>query len=67
MLLAKFGAHEPLWFSVFDGETCSKAILAVCGGHGKSPYFLQVAFLRLLSPDYLVLSLLFVDGQENMQ
>jgi hypothetical protein len=47
-------------------ETCSKVILASVGRHGKSPCFLQVAFLRLLSPDYLMLSLLFVDGQKNM-
>jgi hypothetical protein len=34
-----------------DVKTCSKAILAVCRGHGKSPCFLEVAFLRLLGVD----------------
>jgi hypothetical protein len=43
-------------------KTCSKAVLASVGRHGKSPCFLQVAFLLLRSPDYLMLSLLFVDG-----
>ena len=29
--------------------------------------FYESLFLRLLSPDYLMLSLVFVDGQENME
>jgi len=32
-------------------ETCSKAILAVCRGYGKSPCFFEVGFLRLLGVD----------------
>ena len=32
-------------------ETCSKALLALCRGYGKSPCFLEVAFLRLLGVD----------------
>jgi len=47
-------------------KTCSKALLALCHGHGKSPYFLEVAFLRLVSPDCLLLVMLSVDGAKNM-
>lgn len=32
-------------------ETCSKAILALCVGHGKSPCFLRYAFLQLFGVD----------------
>jgi hypothetical protein len=32
-------------------ETCSKALLALCRGYGKSPCFLEVTFLRLLGVD----------------
>jgi hypothetical protein len=48
-------------------ETCSKVFLTVCLGHGKSPCFLQVAFLWLFGPDYPLLVLLCVDGAENME
>jgi len=48
-------------------ETCSNAILSFSGGHGKSPCFLDVAFLRLVSPDYPLLILPYVDGRENME
>ncbi len=48
-------------------KTCSKALLALCLGHGKSPCFLEVAFLRLLSPDYRLLILPCVNGEENME
>jgi hypothetical protein len=48
-------------------KTCSKAISALCSGHGKSPYFLEVDFLRLLSPDYRLLVLPCVDGAEFLE
>lgn len=48
-------------------ETCSKAILALSRGHGKSPCFSVVAFLQLVSPDYPLLILPYVDGRENME
>ena len=32
-------------------ETCSKGTFALCLGHGKSPCFLQAAFLWLVGPD----------------
>jgi hypothetical protein len=48
-------------------ETCSKAILALCRGHGKSPCFLEVAFLELFGPDYRVTILPCIDGAENME
>jgi hypothetical protein len=57
---------ELLWNGFLAVKTCSKDLLTVRQGHGKSPCFLQVAFLQLLSPDYLMAILLFVDGQENM-
>ena len=48
-------------------KTCSKAILAHSLGHGKSPCFLQVAFLRLVGPDYPLLILPCGDGAKNME
>jgi hypothetical protein len=48
-------------------KTCSKALLARYLRHGKSPCFLQVAFLWLLGPDYPVSILPCVDGAENME
>jgi hypothetical protein len=43
-------------------KTCSKAFFAVYRGHGISPCFLDVAFLRLFSPDWLVSKFCRVDG-----
>jgi hypothetical protein len=48
-------------------KTCSKALLALSQKHGKSPCFLQVTFLQLVSPDYQLLVLLFADGQEFLE
>jgi hypothetical protein len=48
-------------------KTCSKAISALCGRHGKSPCFSQVTFLKLVGPDYPVLILSYVNGQETME
>lgn len=48
-------------------KTCSKAVLAHSGGHGKSQCFSQVAFLQSVGPDYLLLILRCVDGTENME
>jgi len=48
-------------------KTCSKALLALCRGHGKSPCFSEVAFLLLVGPDYPLLVLPCVDGAENME
>lgn len=45
----------------------SKGILAPIAGHGKSPCFSEVAFLQLFGPDYLVLVLPSVDGQEFLE
>ena len=45
-------------------ETCSKAHFDSCLGHGKSPCFSGVAFLWLVGPDYPLLVLPTVDGQE---
>gem|GEM_PF-2910478 len=48
-------------------KTCSKAISALCGRHGKSPCISQVAFLQLVGPDYPPLISPYVDGAENME
>ena len=48
-------------------KTCSKAISAYGRGHGKSPCFLEVAFLQSVGPDYLLLILRCVDGAKNME
>jgi hypothetical protein len=48
-------------------ESCSKALFALYLGHEKSPCFLQVAFLRLVGPDYQLLILPCVDGAKNLE
>jgi len=47
--------------------TCSKGILALCSGHGKSPCFSRWSFLKLFGPDYTALVLPCVDGQEFLE
>jgi hypothetical protein len=42
-------------FAFLAVETCSKAILALFAGHGKSPCFLRCDFLRVLSVDDVLL------------
>lgn len=48
-------------------KTCSKALSALCREHGKSPCFLEVAFLQSVSPDCRLLVLPSVVGAENME
>jgi hypothetical protein len=48
-------------------KSCSKALLALCFGYGKSPCFSEVAFLWLVGPNYPLLILLYVDGAKNME
>ena len=48
-------------------EACSKAILALCAGHGKSPCFSEVAFLSVVGPDYPLLILPCVNGQDFLE
>jgi hypothetical protein len=48
-------------------ETCSKAFSAVCRGHGKSPCFSEVAFLRLLGVDCRVLKVTCVYGARTLE
>ncbi len=53
--------------AVMAVKTRSKAISSHCSRHGKSPCFLQVAFLWLVGPDYPLLILPCVDGAENLE
>jgi hypothetical protein len=62
-----FPENSPLRVAVMAVKTCSKALLALYLGHGKSPSFSEVAFLQLVGPDYPLLILPCVDGQENME
>jgi hypothetical protein len=48
-------------------ETCSKAIFALCQGYGKSPCFLEVAFLRLLGVDCPVLKVTCLNGAKTLE
>ena len=57
-------AKSTLTNAIMAVKSCSKAILAACRGYGKSPCFLQVAFLQLVGPDYRLLVLPSVDGEE---
>ena len=45
-------------------ETCSKAISALCAGHGKSPCFLRCVFLQLFGVDDAVSVFASVDVEE---
>ena len=60
-----------MFLSFTDGflavETCSKAISISMLEQGKSPCFSEVTFLRLVGPDYPLLILPYLDGQENME
>lgn len=53
--------------AVMAVKTCSKALLAVTLGYGKSPCFLRDAFARLIGPDYPRLIWACVDGAKNME
>ena len=48
-------------------KTCSKALLALCSGHGKSPCFSGVAFLRLFGVAARVLKLACADGAKFLE
>jgi hypothetical protein len=43
-------------------KTCSKAILALCAGHGKSPCFSRCSVLAVVGVDERVLVFGVVDG-----
>jgi len=51
----------------WEVESCSKALPALSHGHGRSPCFLQLAFLWLVGSDYLLLILPCVDGAETLE
>lgn len=48
-------------------KTCSKVLSTLGQRHGKSPCFLQVTFLQLVSPDYPLLDLPCVNGQKTSE
>ncbi len=48
-------------------ETCSKALFDISLMYGKSPCFLEVTFLHLVSPDHPLSILSCVDGQEFLE
>jgi hypothetical protein len=53
--------------AVMAAKTCSKALLALSVGHGKSPCFSQVTFLQLVGPDYPLSILPYIDGAETLE
>jgi hypothetical protein len=53
--------------AVLDVTACLKHVFGWVLGHGKSPCFSGWGFVRLLSPDWLVLKLLCVDGVEYLE
>jgi hypothetical protein len=53
--------------TLMAAETCSNAILPLSGVYGKSPCFSEVNFLSLVGPDYPLLILPYVDGQEILE
>jgi|WetSurMetagenome_2_1015567.scaffolds.fasta_scaffold56825_3 hypothetical protein len=62
-----FDANTKLFSALLAVKTCSKALLTTCQGHGKSPCFLEVTFLQLVSPDYPMSFLPCVDGAESVE
>lgn len=48
-------------------KNCSKALLTPSQRYGKSPCFSEAVFLQSVGPDYPLLVLLCVDGEENME
>jgi hypothetical protein len=48
------------WF--LDAKACVNGVLDSIGEHGKSPCFSQVDFLQVVSPDYPLLNLPYLDG-----
>ncbi len=48
--------------AVMAAETCSKAILALCRGHGKSPCFSTSHLSRAVGLDWRVPFFIVVDG-----
>ena len=48
-------------------KTCSKIISKLYSVHGKSPFFAQVTFLQIVSPDYTLSILPYVDGAEFLK
>ena len=67
MCLRKIPENPKLRLALRAVKTCSKAISAICGRHGKSPCFSEVTFLQLVDPDYLLLILPDVNGQEFLE
>jgi hypothetical protein len=65
--VANMSLEQDVKLALMAAKTCSKALLALCRKHGKSPCFLQVTFLQLVSPDYPLLVLPCVDGQEFLE
>ena len=62
-----FTENPTFRIAVMAVKTRSKSLLALCLGHGKSPCFSQVTFLQLLDPDYPLLILPGVDGQQTLE
>ena len=48
-------------------KSCSKAILALGSGHGKSPCFSRCSVLAVVGVDYPLLVLASVNVEENVE
>ena len=62
-----FGYEDTRSIVLIAVETCSKAILALCLGHGKSPCFLRCSFLKVFGVDGAVLVFAPVDGDNLLE
>ena len=54
-------------FELMAVKTCSKALLAHSRGHGKSPCFAEVGFLRLFGVDARVFKVVSLNGAEFLE
>lgn len=60
-------AKSSLDNALMEVKSCSKAVLAACLGHGKSPCFSGVAFLRLLGVDARASRVVCLNGAKNLE
>ena len=65
--VANTSLNQSIKIALMAVKTCSKALFTLSRKHGKSPSFLDVTVLKLVSPDYPLLVLPFINGPENLE
>ena len=57
----------PRSFTKLAVKSCSKGILALCAGHGKSPCFSRCSVFALVDVDYASVDFTVVDVEEILE